>query len=643
MSSTKNAIIDLNKLIKRLPVSKIDFNNLISESLKFPEDKPISDWMQESIYLAPKVSSNPGFFDISLTPYLKEIFDAFANDDVRIITIKKPTQTGLTLSILMLMGYILDQRPANSLVVSPTRKMAEELSTERFLQILKDSPVLAKYITKNAKDITKLTYKFKSCNFHFTWASSATELASKAKKYLFMDEIDKYAEEIKNEADPISLAMERLKTYPDSKVVFASTPTTSFNNISKKFYESNQMYYHCMCPKCEQYQELDFYQIKKPKEEMLDIDIKNNQPCWYECIYCQHHIVESEKFNFINTGKWVAKQPEITHHKGFHITGIMSPFMSFSDILFEFLDAKHSGDMSKMKNFTNSIIGEYFEEGIEKVEVGEDCIDFDLKRNYVNDDCAFLLAGIDVQENRFYYTIYSFNFNNRINLIDYGVAQSTEEVEDRVLNRVFITPTNRAKKLNKAAIDSRYKTQEIYKLCEKYKNLLIPIKGDKYYNENIHYKFLPAYRDDRGKGIPGMLDYALLQTVYYKDMLFHNLFAKNVIKFHEETTIDFINHLNSEHKTLSKKGQRYEYKLKKNQKRNDFLDCTVYCIWLSDYIGYQYADIFKKSKDEVIKEHNKEKEIINNLPIDKKNELKEMLKFINSTKHRNSNVPNDWI
>ena len=137
---------ELLTLYKRLPVKDINFNEIIKQSFVFPEDRDISEWVGDEIYLPFTVSANPGFLNVELTPYLKGILNSFKDPDVRTITIKKPTQTGLTLTMLILMCYILDQDPGNTLMVSPTRKMSEELSSERFLPILKSSPNLSKYL-----------------------------------------------------------------------------------------------------------------------------------------------------------------------------------------------------------------------------------------------------------------------------------------------------------------------------------------------------------------------------------------------------------------------------------------------------------------------------------------------------------------
>jgi phage terminase large subunit GpA-like protein len=63
-------------------------------------------------------------------------------------------------------------------------------------------------------------------------AGSATELASRAVRWVFQDEVDKYPISTGREADPCSLVEERARTFKDqARIVRASTPTTKSGRI----------------------------------------------------------------------------------------------------------------------------------------------------------------------------------------------------------------------------------------------------------------------------------------------------------------------------------------------------------------------------------------------------------------------------
>jgi phage terminase large subunit GpA-like protein len=82
--------------------------------------------------------------------------------------------------------------------------------------------------------------------------SSAINLASRAIKILFADEIDKLRYSLRGEGDPVSLVLKRLSTYTDSKAVFASTPTVSGGSRIERLYEeSSQGRWFLKCPNAE--------------------------------------------------------------------------------------------------------------------------------------------------------------------------------------------------------------------------------------------------------------------------------------------------------------------------------------------------------------------------------------------------------
>ena len=72
---------------------------------------------------------------------------------------------------------------------------------------------------------TRLELQFDGMYLTLAGSNSPSSLASKAIRFLFLDEVDKYPGASKKEADPISLARERTKTFHNKKIFLTSTPT----------------------------------------------------------------------------------------------------------------------------------------------------------------------------------------------------------------------------------------------------------------------------------------------------------------------------------------------------------------------------------------------------------------------------------
>lgn len=620
----QDIINQLQTLQDKIPSGEIDFDKLINDAFVFSEIQDIATWCENNIYLPTTVGANPSNVNLNLTPYLRSILNSFADEDVREISIIKPAQCGATLLMLMLIFYIIDNEPANAMFVAANKGDAGEMSLERFLPIMTESENLKKHlITPNTNDITKNSYRLRNMILHFAWATSPTQLASKAKKYLFCDEVDKWKMNLKNEADPISLAMQRLKTYPDSKAVFASTPTHRFGVINERFENSNKSYYYCPCPNCNELLDMNFNNIKKPDEykKATKDKILKDKPCYYECEHCKYHIKENEKDYWISTGVWKSSHPEVVNHHGYAISGIMSPFNSFSKIMYDFMEAIEDVTKEKLKNFFNSVMGDFFEENIKYSEINNTYIDIQLNKNTVPVNTAFLICGVDKQGDRRYYSVYSFNFGYTVNLVDYGVLENDDDLIVNIYDKVYNDINGKEYKIEYFGYDTGFQPYPIYDLNREYKNI-IPVKGfsRSTVNRNYTFKELAEY--------PGV-SLLSIATEFYKDIFYDTLISEKRIKLHNETDKEFIKQLNSEGKLFDKNNKNYKYGLKAGHKDNHYLDCAVYAIAVVDTLGYFRKQEYRDDYNVHIERMNTINNIRNSEMYKQKKELKQFKKELN--------------
>ena len=108
----------------------------------------------------------------------------------------------------------------------PTLQAATDFMKEVVRPMLEASPtLLSKTRRQGPPNYRRILLEGGCCVF--SGEASAINLASRAVKVLFVDEIDKLRYAIKDEGDPLSSVLKRLSTYADSKALFASTPTVS--------------------------------------------------------------------------------------------------------------------------------------------------------------------------------------------------------------------------------------------------------------------------------------------------------------------------------------------------------------------------------------------------------------------------------
>ncbi len=227
-----------------------------------PVKMTVSEWSDQFRRLDVKTSAEPGQWATARTPYLKGIMDAFADPYVDEITVMAASQVGKTEAMYNMLGFIIDQDPGPTLMVSPRADDAKSVSYNRVRPMIECSPILSKYIPINTDDITKLEYHFDRMILYFAGSNSPADLASRPIRYLFLDEVDKYPKFSGREADPIKLASERQKTFWNKKTVKVSTPTTREGYIFREYDKSDQRRFHVPCPHCGKKQVLLFGQIK---------------------------------------------------------------------------------------------------------------------------------------------------------------------------------------------------------------------------------------------------------------------------------------------------------------------------------------------------------------------------------------------
>lgn len=272
--------------------------------LRPAERLTVSEWAAKYRIL-PDGNAIPGPWSNSVTPYLVEIMDAFSDDTVEEIVFVKPTQVGGTSAMENMLGSLIAQDPAPTMVVYPSDDLAERTTESKLEPMVRSCKVLADKWRKN--DSKKLALKFSDMIVYLTGANSPADLASTNIRNLFMDEVDKFPAASKKEADPVSLARERTKTYFNRKIFMASTPTLKSGHIWRAMERAEAIkHYFVPCPHCGQYIELKFGCLKWPSKDDVPENTDRAEMAVYVCQACGAVITDQDKGKMLRAGRWQA-------------------------------------------------------------------------------------------------------------------------------------------------------------------------------------------------------------------------------------------------------------------------------------------------------------------------------------------------
>lgn len=573
--------------VARNPYHKYEVTQYQKEALKYlkpPENITVSEWADKYRMLDARSSAMPGPWRTEHTPYLKEIMNEFNNYETEEIIYVKPTQVGGTECLQNMVGYIIQQDPAPTMIVYPTDKLAESISENRLQPMIKAAPGLrSKFLENNS---LKLELQFYGMYLSLAGSNSPSSLASKAVKYLFLDEVDKYPGASKKEADPISLARERTKTFHNRKIFITSTPTIREGHIWRAKEEADiEKHYFVPCPHCGEYIELKWQQIRFPKEEGMSY-ADRAEFAVYVCQECGCILTDKDKPDMLKKGEWrvVRENTKYARKVVFWMNTLYSPFVRFSEVVKEFLTTKDDPEM--FQNFTNSWLAEPWEDTRLKTS-----IDIVLARQteyeeyVVPEWTKVLTAGVDVQETSLYYTIRAWGDYLTSQNIAHGQVASFKDIE-KIMNLEYRMPDGTPMVVALALIDSGNDTDRVYDFCAINSDWALPSKGAS--NSMMsHYRLSKVNKS--GSKAQGM-NLVLVDTGKYKDMIAGRMQKENGTgswMVYQGCDEEYAKQVTSEQKVNIKNGRgqvKQQWKPKTSHADNHYLDCEVYALCAADVL-----------------------------------------------------------
>ena len=561
--------------------------------LRPPERLTVSQWAEKKRTLTGGAMQGP--WRNSVTPYLVEIMDAFSDDVIEEIIFVKPTQVGGTTAMENMIGAMVDQDPAPTMVVYPSDDLAETTAETRLVPMFKACQDIAgKFRETESK---KLQLKFRDMFLYLTGANSPADLSSKPIRNLFLDEVDKFPGASKREADPVSLARERTKTFFNRKIFMASTPTLKTGHIWRALERADvEKHYFVPCPHCGEYIELKFAQIKWPSKDDVPDNAERAEMAFYVCQACAAVITDQDKGKMLEAGQWrpVRQRGGTAKSVAFWMNTLYSPFTRFSDIAREFMRSKDDPEL--LQNFTNSWLAEPWEDT--KLKTNADMVmerQTEVAAWELPEWTKLLTGGIDVQENCLYWTIRAWGDFMTSQNVAHGQALSMAEVE-RVMNTAFSLPSGEKMMVELALMDSGDQTDAVYEFCLINAEWVRPCKGVP--TMQGHYRISTV--DKAGSRANGM-QLVLVDGGKYKDMIAARMRRPNgrgSWMVHKDCDLEYAEQVTAEHKITERKNGKavQRWALKTSHAANHYLDCEVYAAAAADVL--EVRSLFLQNTEE---------------------------------------------
>ncbi len=480
------------------------------------------------------------------------------------------------------LGYVVHHTPGPMMYVLPTLDMAKRTSKQRIAPMIEEMPILRERVKDpRSRDSgnTQMVKEFPNGVLIITGANSATGLRSMPARFLFLDEVDAYEDDVDGEGSPINLAIKRTATFSrNRKILMVSTPNIAgASKIEAAYDASDQRQYHVPCIQCGYLQPIEWQQIR----------FEENDPetACFECISCGHRMQEHDKPKLLANGLWVSINPEADGKaRGYHLSSLYSPngWYSWANAVEDFLAAKN--DPILLKDWTNTVLGQTWQEAGETVDYE---LLYQRREHYPAEvpwHAEVLTCGVDVQDDRIEYEVVGWGAGEESWSVDYIRLYGDLSRPDiwNILADKLRKPYRRQDgvlmNLAQVCMDSGgHYTDEVYAFSRKQgADWLIPIKGASQAGKPI--ATFPKTRNKKG------IYLTLVGTDTAKELIYQRYrilepgagYCHWPVKdcFDE----DYFKQATAEEKVRKyKKGVAYfEWDAKK--KRNEALDCRVYAL-----------------------------------------------------------------
>lgn len=583
----------------------------------------LSEWAERYFYLSAESSYVEQRW--RSYPYQVAILDAMGNDAIREVALEKSARVGYTKCILAASGYFAQHRRRNQCVWQPTDDDADEYCKIELEPMLRDVPVMRKvfpeFIAKS-KANTLRQKKLLGCVIHLRGGKAAKNYRRLSLDVAILDELDGFDSNVEHEGDPVMLSAKRIEGATFPKQILGSTPHLKGTSLiaARREHAELRLMFHIPCPHCEHEHPLTWG--GREASHGMKWTARDADSIRQMCPGCGSLYDQSDYLRVWKRGRWISGDGVSINDRGefitadglrrqaprsiaFHLWTAYSPQTPWSQLAhdwFAAVDKARHGDREMMKTFTNTTLGEAYEEPREKTD------EHALKARaeaYALRACPagvlVLVAGVDVQDDRFEVAVWGYGRGCESWLVDYAVidANPADErdwmrLDDYLVDRIPHSAGG-SLAIEAAAVDTGgHFTHQAYNFCRaRVRRRVFAIKGDNKAGQKIKGNGTPQDVNWRGKIIKRGVKLYMVGTDTAKDLLFGRLKltapGPGYVHFSRELPEEFYLGLTAEQRVMRKLAKGYEFAWTPIRPRNEPLDCTVYSMFCASAIGLDIA------------------------------------------------------
>ena len=507
-----------------------------------------SEWAEANRYLPSQLTSMPGHFRFSVTPYLREILDCLSLDSpIREVAFMKGGQIGGTVGLVEnFIGYcIAHVRTAPVMFVTADADLAKLRLESYIVPMLQQSGLehlIESVDDASARKSGRTAKKVEWSGGGFlipVGAKSANRMISISVMMLLRDEIDSWLDVVGRDGDPIKLTADRTAAYEGRrKILDLSVPKIrGASKIEERFKRGDQRYYFVRCLKCNHAQTLRWKRENPETGEVTGIVWQMEagrlvpDSVRYLCEKCGHPHRNEDKERLLSPdhgAEWrataVPVSPEV---RSYHLSSLYSPpgMRSWQSTVMAWLDAwdvetDRPKDLGKLQAFYNSDLGASYElrgQRVTKQAVYSHRRDVysygQIPNRWAVEHCGgfvlVVIATVDVHKDGLFVAVWGVCRGRRFLLLDYlKLKGNPEQPDDKatwgklsalVEEKEYAADDGKKYPIAITLIDSGYLTTQVYAFAFLYEHSVYPIKGRGFSAQNATLKEFHEFKTHHGQ------------------------------------------------------------------------------------------------------------------------------------------------
>jgi len=379
-------------------------------------------------------------------PWQREILDSLTDPTVDWLVIQKAAQMGVSELIRCAIGCWAEEEPGDVLWVMATAAAAKK-AMKKLQKMFANTPRLRGRVSERGRDSTLLEMVLRNgMRIVIGWALSPQSLASDPFRYVVLDETGLYPQRVGKEGSPLRLAEERMKTFGRrAKCVLLSKPSHADDLICTQYEEClDKREYRVPCPHCSHLQSLTWEQVRweggraasapsEPSDRVRKAaEIEAAQSAWVQCLKCAGKIEDTHGAMTDERAGWHLLDAEVrTRRRAYHISELYHWAKSISDLVARFLRCTKPADIQE---FWAGSLGLAYVATRGEVDAALFARRAVGPAGVVPSWATTVLATADTQIDHFFYMVRAWGNERQTKLIDFGRADSFEDLELATIN-----------------------------------------------------------------------------------------------------------------------------------------------------------------------------------------------------------------